>query len=102
MTVLSTKAKALLDAVDFDNHGRMVAGKFVGGNGGLISRDTIQAADELRKALAGNEQTPRFDGSNSETLALAVDFCAEINRSSGVDPKGLLDMAQRLFEVGHV
>jgi len=46
------KAKALLKSVDFDQHGAMVAGQWVGGNGGLISRDTIKAADELRKALA--------------------------------------------------
>ena len=46
------RAQALLKAVDFDNFGTMVAGKFVGGNGGLISRETIKAADELRKALS--------------------------------------------------
>lgn len=46
-------AQILLDAVDFDNNGATIAGQFVGGNGGLISRDTIKAADELRKALAG-------------------------------------------------
>jgi len=45
-------AKAPLDAVDFDNNGAMVGGQLQGGNGGLISRDTIKAADELRKALA--------------------------------------------------
>jgi hypothetical protein len=47
-----SKAKALLEAVDFDNSGAMVGGQWMGGNGGLISRDTIKAADELRKALA--------------------------------------------------
>ena len=52
LVAITHKAKALLVAVDFDNNGAMVAGKFVGGNGGLISQDTIQAADELRKALA--------------------------------------------------
>jgi hypothetical protein len=50
---LITKAKALLDSVDFDNNGAMVGGLLQGGNGGLISRETIKAADELRKALAG-------------------------------------------------
>lgn len=52
MNSLAIKARALLDAVDFDNNGAMVAGHLVGGNGGLISRDTIKAADELRKALS--------------------------------------------------
>jgi hypothetical protein len=49
---LAQTAGALLEAVDFDNNGAMVAGKFVGGNGGLISQATIRAADELRKVLA--------------------------------------------------
>ena len=49
---VASRAEALLKSVDFDQHGTMVAGQYVGGNGGLISRDTIKAADELRKALA--------------------------------------------------
>lgn len=44
-------AKALLDAITFDDCGSLVGGKFVGGNGGLISRETIKQADELRRAL---------------------------------------------------
>lgn len=100
MTALAIKAKALLDAVDFDNNGRMVAGTYKGGNGGLISRDTIVAADELRKALAGGDHSPSFDGSEPEQLALAVDFCAEINRAGGIEAGGLLDMAKRLYEAG--
>lgn len=48
---IAEKAKALLDAVEFDNNGAMVAGKWVGGNGGLIGHDTIRAADDLRKTL---------------------------------------------------
>ncbi len=46
------KAKALLAAVDFDNNGAMVAGHLQGGNGGLVSRETTKAADDLRRALA--------------------------------------------------
>lgn len=45
------KAKALMKSVDFDNSGAMVGGQLQGGNGGLISRETIKAADEMRKAL---------------------------------------------------
>lgn len=51
LNTLMPKAKALLDAVTFDDSGAMVAGKWVGGNGGLISRETMKAADELRQAM---------------------------------------------------
>lgn len=98
MSTITLKAKALLEAVDFDQHGRMVAGKYVGGNGGLISRETMEAADALRKALAAGETSPSFNGNSPEQMALAVDFCAEINRASGIEPGGLLDMAKRLYE----
>lgn len=47
-----TQAAALLASVDFDNNGALVAGHLQGGNGGLLSRDTTKAADELRRALA--------------------------------------------------
>ncbi len=49
---IANAARALLDAITFDDCGAMVGGKFVGGNGGLISRETIRKADELRRALA--------------------------------------------------
>ena len=52
---IANAAKALLDAITFDDCGAMVGGKFVGGNGGLISRETIRKADELRRALAKTE-----------------------------------------------
>ena len=100
MITVVLKAKALLAAVDFDNNGTMVAGTYKGGNGGLISRETIVSADELRKALAADDTEPSFDGSTVEQKALAVDFCAEINRSGAIDPGGLLDMAKRLYEAG--
>lgn len=45
---LEAAAKALLDAVTFDDSG--AGGR--GGNGGLISRDTIRKADELRLILS--------------------------------------------------
>lgn len=53
---LAKAAKALLDAITFDDCGAMVGGKFVGGNGGLISRETIRKADDLRRALERSEQ----------------------------------------------
>ncbi len=52
---LRKKAKALVDAVTQDDSGTLVAGTWVGGNGGLLSRDTIKAADELRKELLRGE-----------------------------------------------
>jgi len=55
-------AQGLVDAVQADDVGSMVAGQWVGGNGGLLSRATIAAADRLRSALAGlkaeNERAP--------------------------------------------
>lgn len=45
------KAKALVDAVAFDDCGAIVGGQLVGGHGGLLSRETIGKADALRLAL---------------------------------------------------
>lgn len=55
---LRAKIQALIDAIDFDNNGSMVAGQWVGGHGGLISRETIRAVDRLRRALAESEVMP--------------------------------------------
>lgn len=44
-------ARKLLEAVDYDNNGRLVGMQPMGGNGGLISLDTTRAADQLRLAL---------------------------------------------------
>jgi hypothetical protein len=54
---ITKAARALLDAITFDDCGALVGGKFVGGNGGLISRETIKRADELRRALIQAEGT---------------------------------------------
>ncbi|MEO6013934.1 MAG: hypothetical protein ABIQ30_10170 [Devosia sp.] len=45
-------SKALVDAVAFDDCGRIIGGQLVGGNGGLLSREAIKAADQLRLALS--------------------------------------------------
>ncbi len=50
---LLTAAKALVDSVSFDENGAMIGGKWMGGNGGLLSRETHQKADALRRALDG-------------------------------------------------
>jgi hypothetical protein len=44
---LIARAEALIEAITYDDSGS--AGR--GGNGGLISRETIRKADELRLAL---------------------------------------------------
>jgi hypothetical protein len=48
---LLAKAKALVDAVSFDDSGSMVGGQYQGGNGGLLSRETMKVADTLRLEL---------------------------------------------------
>lgn len=45
------RARALLEAVDFDNNGSVVGQSRMGGNGGLVSLDTTRAADALRLAF---------------------------------------------------
>ncbi|WP_217577362.1 hypothetical protein [Mesorhizobium sp. GbtcB19] len=52
---LISAAKALAESVSFDDSGRMIGGKWHGGNGGLISRDTITKADAVRRAIAARQ-----------------------------------------------
>ena len=49
LAILIDRATALVASVQYDDSGH--AGK--GGNGGLLSRETIRNADELRLALNG-------------------------------------------------
>lgn len=44
-------AQKLVDCVSHDDNGAMVGQQWVGGNGGLLSRETIIAADSLRRAI---------------------------------------------------
>lgn len=53
-TRLLDAAKAVVASISFDDSGVMV-GMFVGGNGGLLSRDTIKRSDELRRAITDAE-----------------------------------------------
>jgi hypothetical protein len=50
-------ARELVDQLSFDENGAMVGGKWMGGNGGLISRETTAKADALRRALSVLEET---------------------------------------------
>lgn len=51
LTALLDQAQAVVDAITFDDSGAMVAGQWVGGNGGLVSRETLVAVDNLRTRL---------------------------------------------------
>lgn len=48
---LADAGKALVDAITFDESGTMIGGKYQGGNGGLISRETTVKADHFRRVL---------------------------------------------------
>lgn len=45
------ETRDLVEKVTFDESGRLVAGKWVGGNGGLLQRETLAATDVLRRRL---------------------------------------------------
>lgn len=55
MSEMLKKAKALVDAVQRDDTGSMVGNQWRGGNGGLLSRETLVAADDLRREIAAEE-----------------------------------------------
>jgi len=45
------ETRDLIEKVTFDESGKMVAGLWVGGNGGLLQRETLHATDVLRRRL---------------------------------------------------
>lgn len=45
------KARAVVDHITFDECGSMVGGHWQGGNGGLLSRETLRQVEVLRHAL---------------------------------------------------
>lgn len=49
---LVADAQAVVDAVQMDDSGRLVGQIFMGGNGGLLSKDTLRAVDKLRLTIA--------------------------------------------------
>ena len=55
---LRKDARALVDAITDDESGSMVAGHWVGGHGGLLSRNTLARAEELRRTLCEFERVP--------------------------------------------
>ncbi len=57
MAKLIKAAQELLDAISFDDNGALIGGKWMGGNGGLLSRETLAKADALRRAVAEANRT---------------------------------------------
>lgn len=43
--------RELIACIDHDNNGSLVGGQWMGGNGGLTSRETLKATDALRKEV---------------------------------------------------
>lgn len=56
---LRRKIQAVIDAVQRDDTGEMIAGQWRNGNGGLLSNETLRAVDALRAALADEDQKAR-------------------------------------------
>lgn len=56
LELIAKEANALADAVSHDDNGSMIGQQWVGGNGGLLSRDTIVQADRVRLALDAMKQ----------------------------------------------
>lgn len=48
---LFVKAKALIAQIAIDDAGTLVGGQWLGGGGGLLSRDTLMLADAVRRLL---------------------------------------------------
>jgi len=46
---LIAAAERLAKSVSFDMNGEMIGARYVGGHGGLISNETLRAADEIRR-----------------------------------------------------
>lgn len=55
------QAAVVVAAIEHDNNGSMVGGQWMGGNGGLLSRETIVEADKLRRALSSLKAAERAD-----------------------------------------
>jgi len=48
---LEKATRELVDAVNFDVNGAMIGNQWRGGNGGLVSRETLIKVDEASRAL---------------------------------------------------
>lgn len=48
---IARQARVVVDAIQEDECGALVAGQYAGGNGGLISRATLAKVEKLRQLL---------------------------------------------------
>lgn len=55
---LIERSRDLAEAVQFDDTGAMIAGHLQGGNGGLLSRDTIHKAGLVQLTLNDIKKLP--------------------------------------------
>ena len=51
MNELIKAAQALVDSVSFDVNGKIIGDRWVGGHGGLVSKETLKLADACRRAI---------------------------------------------------
>ena len=51
LTAFIRDVRALVKSIRFDDHGEMVAGRFVGGNGGLVSEETLDKCEAVARQL---------------------------------------------------
>jgi hypothetical protein len=56
---LRLEARALVDAITEDECGAMVGGKWMGGHGGLLSRNTLALADQVRRTIDDLDRADR-------------------------------------------
>lgn len=54
-----TEARALVAAVTHDDSGQLIGTIWTGGNGGLLSRETLRVADALRLALDAHDRADK-------------------------------------------
>lgn len=57
--VIVKAAKALADSISFDENGALLSGKWIGGHGGLISKETHCKADEVIRIVHAIEKEGR-------------------------------------------
>lgn len=67
MSGLMSDAQKVVDQVTRDDCGQMVGQIWMGGNGGLLSRETLKAVDKLRLTLMAirSSQSPNGEARSS-------------------------------------
>jgi len=60
-------SRDLVESVSFDENGALIGGKWMGGHGGLVSRETHEKADTVRRVLSKFEGQPMLANGESRT-----------------------------------